>query len=72
VSVRQDFIDAYTAAYACSPQYADGLLRLIELEFAETQNKQLTRQVDELSGAQAHEESQERRRLRDEIDKWKD
>jgi hypothetical protein len=72
VSVRQDFINAYTAMWSCSAEYADGLLRHIELEFAEEQNKRLIRKVDELAGAQAHEESQERRRLRDEVNKWKD
>lgn len=69
VSVRQDFVDAYVQTFPCSKEFADSLLRQLETDYADQENRQLQDLVD--TEAVRHMQSQDMDALRKQIDDWK-
>lgn len=69
MSARDDFVDAYVAQFPCAREFADGLLRQVETEYADTENKQLQSRVDQATVE--HMQSQEVATLRKQANEWK-
>ncbi len=69
MTARQDFIEAYTTVFTCSREFADSLLRQVETDYADTENKQLQDLVDQ--AAVESMQSQEVAALRKDRDEWK-
>jgi hypothetical protein len=69
VTARQDFIHAYTQVWDCSTQYADSLLRQVETEYADAENKLLQDRVD--NEAAKVMLAQETAALREQVNEWK-
>lgn len=69
MSIRQDFVDAYTQTFLCSKEFADSLLRGVETDYADQENRQLQDLVD--TEAVRHMQSQDMAALRGETDDWK-
>lgn len=72
MSIRNDFVAAYAAAKGCTPQAADGLLRRVEVEYAEAENTALRQQLDDVGGQRIQEEATARRHLYEQIDRLTD
>lgn len=69
MSARDDFIEAYTTVFPSAREFADGLLRQVETDYADTENRQLQGRIDQI--AVEHMQSQDVLALRKQVDELK-